>query len=116
MGTASHRCTPSPRLRRCHAARRIPAKKKSRLTLLEIFASSAISRFPVPGISRKTSRAQNIKLDVQWYAGLAECEHDCRLRAGSDFRKFCFLSLYRDFAFAVENSPELIVPKRVDRK
>jgi len=44
---------------------------------------------------------------VQWYAGLAECEHDCRLRAGSDFRKFCFLSLYRDFAFAVENSPEL---------
>src|SRR5260370_37144566 len=78
-------------------------------------SSSTISWFPIPRIGRKTSRTQNIKLDVQWYAGLAECERDCGFRAGSDFRKLYLLSFDRDFARAIENSPELVALKSVRR-
>src|SRR6266446_1653446 len=52
---------------------------------------------------------------MEWYVGLAECEIDCDFSARNDFRKLCFLLLYRHVAFAIENSPELIAPKSVHR-
>src|SRR5216684_5945285 len=72
-------------------------------------------RFPVAGISRKTSGSQNIKFDMEWYAGLAENEIDCGLVASSDFGKFYLMLLNRNVAFAVKSSPELIAPKTVHR-
>jgi hypothetical protein len=70
-------------------------------------------RFPVAGIGRETVGSQNIKSDLEWHSGLAKCESDSRLRTGSDFWKFYFLSLYRDVSIAIENSPKLITPKSV---
>src|SRR5712691_437622 len=72
-------------------------------------------RFPVPGIGRKTSGSQNIKFDMEWYVGLTENEIDCGLVASSDFGKFYLLSLYRNVAFAVKSSPELVASKTVHR-
>src|ERR1700732_5133157 len=73
-------------------------------------------RFPVPRTGRKTSGSHNIKRDMKWYSGLTECEIDCDFPAGYDFRKLCFLSLYRHVAFAIENSPALIAPNGVHGK
>ena len=70
-------------------------------------------RFPVLGVDGKTSGSQNIKIDVEWYAGLAENEIDCGFVASSDFGKFYLMSLYRNAAFAVKSSPELVAPKTV---
>jgi hypothetical protein len=71
-----------------------------------------ILRFPVAGIGRKTSRSQNIKLDVEWHIGLVENVIDGGLVTSSDFGKFYLMSLYRNVALAVKSSPELIAPKR----
>jgi hypothetical protein len=43
-------------------------------------------RFPVAGISRKTSWSQNIKFDVEWYVGLVENEINSGFAANLRFR------------------------------
>ena len=70
-------------------------------------------RFPVAGISRKASGSQNIKFDMEWYVGSAENEIDCGLVASSDFGEFYLMLLYRNVAFAVKSSPELVAPQNV---
>jgi hypothetical protein len=70
-------------------------------------------RFPVAGISRKTSGSQNIKFDMEWYVGSAENEIDCGLVASSDFGEFYLMLLYRNVALSVKSSPELVAPKTV---
>ena len=69
-------------------------------------------RFPVAGISRKTSWSQNIKFDVEWYVGLVENEINSGFAASSDFGQFYLMPLYRNSGFAAENSPKLVAAKK----
>jgi len=90
---------------------RLPRKRGNDEMLKPAISRNRNLRFPVAGIGRKTSRSQNIKLDVEWHVGLVENEIECGLAASSDFGKFYLMSFYRNVAWPVKSSPELVAPK-----